>query len=89
MAVAMLSSLLIGIAPVAVAAAGLPASDATVVQDRTDAAVLPTRSQASPAPSLAGGAWSALMPWPLVAVHAALLRTGRVLVWDAWETGTV
>ena len=25
------------------------------------------------------------MSWPLVAVHAALLDTGQVLMWDAWE----
>jgi hypothetical protein len=25
------------------------------------------------------------MDWPLVAVHMALLHTGQVLVWDAWE----
>jgi hypothetical protein len=31
------------------------------------------------------GQWSADMPWPLVAVHAELLDTGQVLMWDAWE----
>jgi len=31
------------------------------------------------------GQWSSLMNWPLVAVHAALMDTGKVLVWDAWQ----
>ena len=26
--------------------------------------------------------------WPLVAVHATLLRTGEILMWDAWELPT-
>jgi hypothetical protein len=33
------------------------------------------------------GEWSPVMSWPLVAVHATLLNTGQVLMWDAWETG--
>jgi hypothetical protein len=31
------------------------------------------------------GEWSSVMPWPLVDVHMSLLRTGEVLMWDAWE----
>lgn len=31
------------------------------------------------------GQWSAVMNWPLVAVHSTLLHTREVLVWDAWE----
>jgi hypothetical protein len=31
------------------------------------------------------GQWGPLMSWPLVAVHMALLHTGQVLAWDAWE----
>jgi len=31
------------------------------------------------------GEWSPLMNWPLVAVHATLLHTGEVLLWDGWE----
>ncbi len=30
-----------------------------------------------------GGLWSEVQPWPLVAVHAALLPNGKVLAWDA------
>lgn len=30
-----------------------------------------------------GGLWSEVEPWPLVAVHAALLPNGKVLAWDA------
>jgi hypothetical protein len=32
------------------------------------------------------GQWSPVMNWPLVDVHMALLPTGNVLMWDAWET---
>jgi hypothetical protein len=31
------------------------------------------------------GQWSALQNWPLVAIHSALLKTGRVLTWDGWQ----
>jgi fibronectin type 3 domain-containing protein len=31
------------------------------------------------------GQWSSAFNWPLVSVHAALLYTGQVLLWDAWE----
>lgn len=31
------------------------------------------------------GQWSSLMNWPLVAVHSALMPSGKVLMWDAWE----
>jgi len=30
-----------------------------------------------------GGSWSPVYDWPIVAVHAALLPTGKVLSWDA------
>ena len=33
------------------------------------------------------GEWAPLQNWPLVDVHSVLLRTGDVLMWDAWETG--
>jgi len=42
------------------------------------------RVQAEPVVSPAqGGLWSEVEPWPLVAVHAALLPNGKVLAWDA------
>ncbi len=31
------------------------------------------------------GQWSSIMNWPLVAVHAVLMNTGKVLMWDGWE----
>jgi hypothetical protein len=31
------------------------------------------------------GEWSPVMNWPLVAIHASLLKTGKVLVWDDEE----
>src|SRR5262249_9198048 len=34
------------------------------------------------------GQWGPVLNWPLVAVHAALLKTGSVLIWDAWEYGS-
>ena len=33
------------------------------------------------------GQWSGPIAWPLVAVHAALLSTGQVLVWDYQTSG--
>jgi hypothetical protein len=35
------------------------------------------------------GQWSADMTWPIVAVHAAMLYTGQILIWDAWETPAI
>src|SRR3989344_1757568 len=31
------------------------------------------------------GQWSQVYNWPLVAVHMAMMPTGKVLMWDAWE----
>jgi hypothetical protein len=38
----------------------------------------------TPASSPAGQ-WSALMNWPMVAVHSVLLKNGNVLIWDGWQ----
>jgi galactose oxidase-like protein/fibronectin type III domain protein len=38
----------------------------------------------TPATSPAGQ-WSALMNWPMVAVHSILLKNGNVLVFDGWQ----
>ena len=43
-------------------------------------AVAPLGGQASQL-----GQWSAVFSMPLVAVHAALMRTGQLLLFDAWE----
>lgn len=32
------------------------------------------------------GQWTGVINWPLSAVHATLLYTGEVLIWDAWES---
>ena len=40
-------------------------------------AVTPTASS--------GGQWSALMNWPIVAIHSILLKTGNFLAWDGWQ----
>ncbi len=32
------------------------------------------------------GEWSPVINWPFVAVHGSLLNTGKVVMWDAWET---
>jgi hypothetical protein len=40
-------------------------------------AVTPTASS--------GGQWSALMNWPVVAVHSVLLDNGKFLLWDGWQ----
>jgi hypothetical protein len=34
------------------------------------------------------GQWSAVITWPIVAVHMALLPTGKILAWDLADTGT-
>ncbi|HEX7793571.1 MAG TPA: LamG-like jellyroll fold domain-containing protein, partial [Vicinamibacterales bacterium] len=40
----------------------------------------------TPAPNPSSvGQWSAVMSWPFVAVHAAVVPTGDVVMWDAWE----
>jgi hypothetical protein len=31
------------------------------------------------------GQWSALMNWPMVAVHSILLKSGNLLIWDGWQ----
>ena len=33
------------------------------------------------------GSWSAVMPWPLIGLHAALLPDGRVLTFGTDEKG--
>ena len=45
-----------------------------------------TVTVATATPNLVGQ-WTAPLNWPLVAVHAILLRTGRVLVWDGQGSG--
>lgn len=47
---------------------------------------LPAHQLVASDPSLVGQ-WGPLMNWPLDAVHASLLPTGSVLLWDAWELG--
>jgi hypothetical protein len=32
-----------------------------------------------------GGQWSALMSWPMVAIHSILLKNGNVLQFDGWQ----
>lgn len=39
-------------------------------------------------PRSQSGEWSPVMNWPLVAIHANLLKTGKVLVWDEEDTTT-
>jgi hypothetical protein len=44
-----------------------------------------TASSAVTPSSSPQGQWSALMNWPLVAVHSVLLKNGNLLVWDGWQ----
>jgi len=44
------------------------------------ATTIPLRGQTSIA-----GEWSAVVNMPLVAVHAAIMPAGRLLLFDAWE----
>lgn len=39
-------------------------------------------------PRAAVGEWSPVMSWPLIAIHANLLKNGKVLVWDEEDTVT-
>jgi hypothetical protein len=32
------------------------------------------------------GEWGAVIPLPIVPVHASLLHTGEILMWDAWDS---
>lgn len=54
------------------------------VNSTVSAPVDVTVSNADPRASV--GEWGPVTNWPLVAVHATLLKTGEVLMWDAWET---
>jgi hypothetical protein len=56
------------------------------VAPRLPAPDLGIASAVSAAPATSGQ-WASPTSWPLVAQSAALLRTGEVIVWDAWETG--
>ena len=42
---------------------------------------------ATPTPAV-GGQWSTTATWPITAVHMSLLRTGKIAMWDGWETDT-
>jgi hypothetical protein len=47
----------------------------------------PPSSSSSPVTpsSTAGGQWSSLISWPMVAIHSVLLANGKVLQWDGWQ----
>ena len=57
------------------------ASDAS--NNQTSATVTVTVSNNDPA--AVTGRWGPVMNWPLVAVHASMLHTGQILMWDGWE----
>ena len=61
------------------------ASDTTGNQT-TSSPVVVTVSNDNPRSQ--AGEWSPVMAWPLVALHANLLKTGKVLVWDEEDTTT-
>lgn len=44
----------------------------------------PPSSAVTPS-STAGGQWSAVLNWPMVAIHSVLLDNGKVLQWDGWQ----
>jgi N-acetylneuraminic acid mutarotase len=64
---------------------------ATATPTRTNTALPTPTSTSTPPPTAtptgagATGQWSSLMNWPLVSVHLTLMRTGELLLWDAWE----
>ncbi len=53
------------------------------VNSTTSAAVTVTVANTDPRATV--GEWGPVTNWPLVAVHATLLHTGEVLMWDGWE----
>ena len=53
------------------------------VNETTSAAVDVTVANTDPRAQV--GEWGPVKDWPLVAVHATLMRTGEILMWDAWE----
>ncbi len=56
------------------------------VNSTTSAPVDVTVSNADPRAQV--GEWGPLTGWPLVSVHSTLLKTGEILMWDAWELPT-
>ena len=54
-----------------------------VVNQTTSEPVSVTVANTDPRATL--GDWGPVMDWPLVAVHATMLYTGEILMWDAWE----
>jgi Domain of unknown function (DUF1929)/Bacterial Ig domain/Kelch motif len=52
----------------------------------TSAPVVVTVSNNNPQSQI--GEWTPVLAWPLVAIHANLLKTGKVLVWDEENTIT-
>ncbi|HKF75685.1 MAG TPA: galactose oxidase-like domain-containing protein, partial [Candidatus Dormibacteraeota bacterium] len=64
----------------------LAAAPAAAGGPAVPAAALPAVRLVASDPSQVGQ-WGALMNWPLDAVHASLMPSGSVLLWDAWETG--
>jgi hypothetical protein len=54
-----------------------------IVNSTTSAAVPVTVGNTDPRSSV--GEWGPVVSWPIVAVHATLMRTGQILMWDAWE----
>ncbi|HZR01228.1 MAG TPA: galactose oxidase-like domain-containing protein, partial [Chloroflexota bacterium] len=81
----------VGFGPVAWGAAnGSVVADAVVIWNPSSPPTPTPSPTVTPTPNatqIAVGAWSSIMSWPLVDVHMALLDTGKVLMWDAWETG--
>ena len=46
----------------------------------------PSSSSNAVTPSAtAGGQWSSLMSWPMVAIHSILMKNGKVLQFDGWQ----
>jgi hypothetical protein len=50
----------------------------------TSAASTPSNAVVPVASTL--GQWGPVQTWPIVAVHSVLLKNGKLLVWDGWET---
>ena len=55
---------------------------AATVTDSAYSIYVTIDGNAGPPPESVYGWWAPLQTWPIVAIHGAVLRTGKVLVWD-------
>jgi galactose oxidase-like protein/Big-like domain-containing protein len=68
--------------------AGNPTPTPTVVSTGTPTPTFTPTATPTPSPTPSPsqvGQWSAVMNWPLVAIHAVMMHNGNVLLMDGWQ----